>query len=203
MDDIQFVLEAPHLTQGHKKRPRLVTSCDNWYVPPLIDGQREAKICCSRLKKVKCIQTTPNTQCEACTLAHVPCRFRDREKYFAERRRIMSGAGSSEGSRRQSSSTPEAQLDTWIPPSSVGCAAITSSSIPHYGRSSPATSYYDNDAVSRTSYSTTPPQHHHRVGRGSPVYAENMSVPVVPSQHWYVLSRLPGPLTVSSPVSLC
>lgn len=32
MEDIQFVLEAPHLTQGHKKRPRLVTSCDNWYV---------------------------------------------------------------------------------------------------------------------------------------------------------------------------
>ena len=32
MEDIRFVLEAPQNTRAHKKRPRLVTSCDNWYV---------------------------------------------------------------------------------------------------------------------------------------------------------------------------
>ena len=32
MDSLRFVLEAPQLSQTHKKRPRLVTSCDNWSV---------------------------------------------------------------------------------------------------------------------------------------------------------------------------
>jgi len=33
MDDaFQFIIESPQNSQGHKKRPRLVTSCDNWYV---------------------------------------------------------------------------------------------------------------------------------------------------------------------------
>ena len=32
MDDFQFIIESPQHNQGHKKRPRLVTSCDNWYV---------------------------------------------------------------------------------------------------------------------------------------------------------------------------
>jgi hypothetical protein len=31
MDGFQFILESPQATQSHKKRPRLVTSCDNWY----------------------------------------------------------------------------------------------------------------------------------------------------------------------------
>lgn len=32
MDDtFQFIIESPQHSQGHKKRPRLVTSCDNWY----------------------------------------------------------------------------------------------------------------------------------------------------------------------------
>ena len=31
MDGFQFVFESPQATQNHKKRPRLVTSCDNWY----------------------------------------------------------------------------------------------------------------------------------------------------------------------------
>ena len=30
MDDVQFIIESPQNNQGHKKRPRLVTSCDNW-----------------------------------------------------------------------------------------------------------------------------------------------------------------------------
>lgn len=36
MDNFQFVLEAPQLTQNHKKRPRLVTSCDSWYVAKVL-----------------------------------------------------------------------------------------------------------------------------------------------------------------------
>ncbi len=31
MDEtFQFIIESPQHSQGHKKRPRLVTSCDNW-----------------------------------------------------------------------------------------------------------------------------------------------------------------------------
>lgn len=70
-DDIRFVLEAPHVNRTQKKRPRLVTSCDN-----------------CRLKKIKCLQTTPESVCEACTTAGISCRFRDRERYYAERSRI-------------------------------------------------------------------------------------------------------------------
>ena len=38
MDGFQFVFESPQAAQNHKKRPRLVTSCDNWYdfTPPTI-----------------------------------------------------------------------------------------------------------------------------------------------------------------------
>lgn len=72
MDGLQIIIESPQDTQSHKKRPRLVTSCDN-----------------CRLKKIKCLQPSPETQCEACTIAKIPCRFRDRERYFAERSRAI------------------------------------------------------------------------------------------------------------------
>jgi len=73
-DSFQFIIESPQHTQGHKKRPRLVTSCDN-----------------CRLKKIKCLQPSPETKCEACKAAKIPCRFRDRERYFAERSRAIAG----------------------------------------------------------------------------------------------------------------
>ncbi|KAJ7124980.1 hypothetical protein C8R44DRAFT_128246 [Mycena epipterygia] len=73
-DSFQFIIESPQHAQGHKKRPRLVTSCDN-----------------CRLKKIKCLQPTPETKCEACKAAKIPCRFRDRERYFAERSRAIAG----------------------------------------------------------------------------------------------------------------
>jgi hypothetical protein len=44
MDDtFQFIIESPQHSQGHKKRPRLVTSCDNWYActrfpPPFLQA---------------------------------------------------------------------------------------------------------------------------------------------------------------------
>ncbi|KAG1870521.1 hypothetical protein C8R48DRAFT_596827 [Suillus tomentosus] len=78
MDGFQFIIESPQETQGHKKRPRLVTSCDN-----------------CRLKKIKCLQSSPETQCEACKAAKIPCKFRDRERYFAERSRAIAGPSSS------------------------------------------------------------------------------------------------------------
>ncbi|KAF7298129.1 Zn(2)-C6 fungal-type domain-containing protein [Mycena chlorophos] len=75
MDDgFQFIIESPQNSQGHKKRPRLVTSCDN-----------------CRLKKIKCLQAQPEAKCEACKTAKIPCRFKDRERYFAERSRAIAG----------------------------------------------------------------------------------------------------------------
>ncbi|KAF8160904.1 hypothetical protein B0H34DRAFT_357108 [Crassisporium funariophilum] len=76
-DSFQFIIESPQHSQGHKKRPRLVTSCDN-----------------CRLKKIKCLQPSPETKCEACKAAKIPCRFRDRERYFAERSRAIAGPNS-------------------------------------------------------------------------------------------------------------
>ncbi|KAF9564764.1 hypothetical protein CPC08DRAFT_630818 [Agrocybe pediades] len=74
-DSFQFIIESPQHAQGHKKRPRLVTSCDNWH-------------------KIKCLQPTPEAKCEACKSAKIPCRFRDRERYFAERSRAIAGPNS-------------------------------------------------------------------------------------------------------------
>ncbi|TRM69256.1 hypothetical protein BD626DRAFT_473478 [Schizophyllum amplum] len=73
-DAFQFIIESPQTTTGHKKRPRLVTSCDN-----------------CRLKKIKCLQSSPETKCEACKAAKIPCKFKDRERYFAERSRAIAG----------------------------------------------------------------------------------------------------------------
>lgn len=94
MDGFQFIIESPQETQGHKKRPRLVTSCDN-----------------CRLKKIKCLQSSPETQCEACKAAKIPCKFRDRERYFAERSRAIAGPSSAPpyhgSSSRTTTSAPE------------------------------------------------------------------------------------------------
>ncbi|KAN0090709.1 hypothetical protein V8E55_004275 [Tylopilus felleus] len=74
MEGFQFIIESPQEAQSQKKRPRLVTSCDN-----------------CRLKKIKCLQPSPESQCEACKIAKIQCRFRDRERYFAERSRAIAG----------------------------------------------------------------------------------------------------------------
>ncbi|KAI0958417.1 hypothetical protein AcV7_004245 [Taiwanofungus camphoratus] len=73
MDNIHIVFEAPQEGHIRKKRARLVTSCDH-----------------CRLKKIKCTQSVNLSKCEACAAAQIPCRFRDREQYFAERGRVMS-----------------------------------------------------------------------------------------------------------------
>ncbi|KAI0055102.1 hypothetical protein BV25DRAFT_1843188 [Artomyces pyxidatus] len=108
MDNLRFVLEAPQLNQTHKKRPRLVTSCDN-----------------CRLKKIKCVQIKAHDRCEACEAGNTSCQFRDRERYFAERSRIVSGAtpaasSSTTSSRRSSSqSSGQAEGSTMQPPSNI------------------------------------------------------------------------------------
>ncbi|KAF5321731.1 hypothetical protein D9619_001725 [Psilocybe cf. subviscida] len=76
-DALQFILETPQNHVGTKKRPRLVTSCDN-----------------CRLKKIKCNQSAPEAKCEACKASRISCRFRDRERYFAERSRAIAGPNS-------------------------------------------------------------------------------------------------------------
>ncbi|TFK74540.1 hypothetical protein BDN72DRAFT_759515 [Pluteus cervinus] len=108
-ESYQFIIESPQNSTGHKKRPRLVTSCDN-----------------CRLKKIKCLQHTPETKCEACKAAKIPCRFRDRERYFAERSRAIAGpnVASSYGEDRRSEINP-----------SLDAFSVTSSS------SSPSTSH--------------------------------------------------------------
>ncbi|KZP06849.1 hypothetical protein FIBSPDRAFT_939809 [Athelia psychrophila] len=81
---MQFVIESPEKAQNQRKRPRLVTSCDS-----------------CRSKKIQCLQTGPENQCEACTQSKVPCCFGDRERYFAERSRA-----SSQAKEGRSSKTP-------------------------------------------------------------------------------------------------
>ncbi|KAJ6602198.1 hypothetical protein B0H10DRAFT_2081257 [Mycena sp. CBHHK59/15] len=104
-DSFQFIIESPQHAQGHKKRPRLVTSCDN-----------------CRLKKIKCLQPTPETKCEACKAAKIPCRFRDRERYFAERSRAIAGpnVGSPYGDEPSGVVVPEGESTRYVsyPPDS-------------------------------------------------------------------------------------
>ncbi|KAL6308071.1 hypothetical protein BKA93DRAFT_765202 [Sparassis latifolia] len=88
MAGFQFVIEAPQADQTRRKRARLVTSCDH-----------------CRFKKIKCLQPAQSSPCEACSTAGIPCLYRDREKYFAERNRVISRASSS--SRSSSSGSPE------------------------------------------------------------------------------------------------
>lgn len=75
----------------------------------------------SRLKKIKCVQVKSQPRCEACEAGNTPCQFRDRERYFAERSRIVTGAsaGSSPAHSRRSSSSQSTELSA-IPPSARG-----------------------------------------------------------------------------------
>ncbi|VDB95366.1 unnamed protein product [Peniophora sp. CBMAI 1063] len=88
MDNLRFVLESPQVAQTQKKRPRLVTSCDN-----------------CRLKKIKCVPTTVQGKCEACEAGGVSCEFRDRERYFAERSRSVTAAAAASSGSTSSLST--------------------------------------------------------------------------------------------------
>ncbi|KAF5388862.1 hypothetical protein D9757_005640 [Collybiopsis confluens] len=86
-----------------------------------------------RLKKIKCLQPTPEAKCEACKVAKIPCKFRDRERYFAERSRAIAGPGAASSAYGSSSSSSEHRSD-----SSVDALSVASSS------SSPALSSYSH-----------------------------------------------------------
>ncbi|KAF9047364.1 hypothetical protein BJ165DRAFT_1414677 [Panaeolus papilionaceus] len=123
MDDtFQFIIESPQHSTGHKKRPRLVTSCDN-----------------CRLKKIKCLQPSPETKCEACKAAKIPCRFRDRERYFAERSRAIAGPNSSSYAS-ELRPEPHAALDAFSVASGSSSPSLSSQSDPRSNSHSPKAS---------------------------------------------------------------
>jgi hypothetical protein len=72
----------------------------------------------SRLKKIKCVQIKSQPRCEACEAGNTTCQFRDRERYFAERSRIVTGAsaGSSPAHSRRSSSSQSTEPSAIPPP---------------------------------------------------------------------------------------
>ncbi|PPQ98406.1 hypothetical protein CVT24_004085 [Panaeolus cyanescens] len=122
MDDtFQFIIESPQHATGHKKRPRLVTSCDN-----------------CRLKKIKCLQPSPETKCEACKAAKIPCRFRDRERYFAERSRAIAGPNS--GSYAAELRPEPHALDAFSVASGSSSPSLSSHSDPRSNSHSPKAS---------------------------------------------------------------
>ncbi|KAF8973183.1 hypothetical protein BDZ97DRAFT_1648656 [Flammula alnicola] len=121
-DSFQFIIESPQHSQGHKKRPRLVTSCDN-----------------CRLKKIKCLQPSPEAKCEACKAAKIPCRFRDRERYFAERSRAIAGPNSGVYAT-ELRSEPNPSLDAFSVASGSSSPSISSHSGPRSNSHSPKAS---------------------------------------------------------------
>jgi len=142
-DSFQFIIESPQHNQGHKKRPRLVTSCDN-----------------CRLKKIKCLQPSPETKCEACKSAKIPCRFRDRERYFAERSRAIAGPGMnspSYGSEPRHEVNPA--LDAFSVASSSSSPSISPNPAPRSTSHSPkASGLVAAEMESNGRYSTYPPE---------------------------------------------
>ncbi|KAJ3727102.1 hypothetical protein C8R42DRAFT_694515 [Lentinula raphanica] len=144
-DSFQFIIESPQNTQGHKKRPRLVTSCDN-----------------CRLKKIKCLQPTPEGKCEACRTAKIQCRFRDRERYFAERSRSIAGPGASSSSAVYNSSEqrPDSPADTFSVPTTSSVSTRQAYTIPRSVSHSPKPSGIvgtdDNGSVRYSPYAPDP-----------------------------------------------
>ncbi|RDB24813.1 hypothetical protein Hypma_008003 [Hypsizygus marmoreus] len=137
-DSFQFIIESPQHNQGHKKRPRLVTSCDN-----------------CRLKKIKCLQPSPETKCEACKTSKIPCRFRDRERYFAERSRAIAGpsaAASGYGDEQRTEANPA--LDAF----SVASGSSSPSTNPRSNSHSPkASGLVSAEGESNGRYQSYPP----------------------------------------------
>lgn len=90
MENFRFILENPHPNANsnkQRKRARLVTACDSWFVFSHFPLWPVSPISLypSRVKKIKCQQTSPNGRCEACKIAKTPCLFGDRDRYQAER----------------------------------------------------------------------------------------------------------------------
>ncbi|KIL68868.1 hypothetical protein M378DRAFT_70441 [Amanita muscaria Koide BX008] len=122
-DSFQFIIESPQHNQGAKKRPRLVTSCDN-----------------CRLKKIKCLQPSPETKCEACRAAKIPCRFKDRERYFAERSRAIAGNNNTTNYPGDATSDSNAAMEAFSVASNSGSPSVPHQSIPRSSSHSPKAS---------------------------------------------------------------
>ena len=84
----------------------------------ILSSNRSSQSLPSRLKKIKCVQIKSQPRCEACEAGNTPCQFRDRERYFAERSRIVTGAsaGSSPAHSRRSSSSQSTEPSAIPPP---------------------------------------------------------------------------------------
>lgn len=157
-DSFQFIIESPQNNQGHKKRPRLVTSCDN-----------------CRLKKIKCLQPSPESKCDACKTAKIPCRFRDRERYFAERSRAIAGP-TSYGADFRAEANPA--LDAFSVASSSSSPSLSSNSNPRSTSHSPkASGLVSADAEHTGRYQSYPPDSrrdsHHRHSNSSSISSRN------------------------------
>jgi hypothetical protein len=129
---------------------------------PSKDGRPSAPN--SRLKKIKCVQVKSLSRCEACEAGNTPCQFRDRERYFAERSRIVTGAsaGPSPAHSRRSSTQS-------IEPSAVS---------PTRGDSADASGWYSGAQASSDS------GHPSRYASSSPSYSLSSSPQSNPDQ-WF------------------
>lgn len=78
---------------GHLLRQLVSPSSTPLTIPPPLTHHTTF----SRLKKIKCLQPSPEARCEACKAAKIQCRFRDRERYFAERSRAITNPGVGSG----------------------------------------------------------------------------------------------------------
>ncbi|KAF8802784.1 hypothetical protein BYT27DRAFT_7111534 [Phlegmacium glaucopus] len=58
-DSFQFIIESPQHSQSHKKHPRLVTSCGNWYIHLVCSLQFSRS-------EIKCLRPSAERKCEAC-----------------------------------------------------------------------------------------------------------------------------------------
>ncbi|PPQ96810.1 hypothetical protein CVT26_006211 [Gymnopilus dilepis] len=146
-DSFQFIIESPQHSQTHKKRPRLVTSCDN-----------------CRLKKIKCLQPSPEAKCEACKAAKIPCRFRDRERYFAERSRAIAGPNSGVYAT-ELRSEPNPALDAFSVASGSSSPSMSSHSDPRSTSHSPkASGMVSADIEHATRYPSYAPDSRHSMG---------------------------------------
>lgn len=97
----RFILEEPSTGsskgQNNRKRARLVTACDNWYVEVVSCNLSRSAASPfillhpghhSRLKKIKCIRTAQldsEVPCEACKVSNTDCSYGDRDRYQNER----------------------------------------------------------------------------------------------------------------------
>jgi hypothetical protein len=209
--DIQFIIESPQTTASHKKRPRLVTSCDSWYVS-CRNPTRRRLMSGSRLKKIKCLQPSPETKCEACKVAKVPCRFKDRERYFAERSRAIAGPSAnvhapsySSDQRCASPSFPQSPRLTFRPsrhdqnPALDAFSVASSSSSPALSNSAPRSNSHSPKASGLVSPEGDPSGRYPYppdTRRGDPNYRYGTLLP------WLCLPAYPSPSRHSSNSSL-